>query len=281
MQSILTDLSAPALSTAIEENEIGFWLYRAPVAGWEVRQDAELTVYVSGHQGPMDNGVLRTNLPHERADARIAALQADFARRRLPLVWWGGPSRRPMDLGERLVAHGFQFLGDDPGMAADLHHLNEDQPRPEGLAISRVTDDAGTFDWVRTLRSAEGQLPEAPIHRELNVPATYAPDDPYRLYVARLEGEPVATAAMLLHAGVAGLYCVSTVPRARRQGIGAAIVLAALREARAEGYRAGVLGATEMGYGVYRRLGFQQHCLLQSYTWRPPISLDDLEGQAP
>jgi predicted acetyltransferase len=55
-------------------------------------------------------------------------------------------------------------------------------------------------------------------------------------------------------AGLAGIYFVSAVEEARRQGIGGAIALAPLREAREMGYGVGVLGASEMGYPVYRNL---------------------------
>ncbi len=47
------------------------------------------------------------------------------------------------------------------------------------------------------------------------------------------------------------------------------MTLAALREARGQGYRFGVLGASEMGEGLYRRLGFEQCCLLQMYEFLP------------
>jgi hypothetical protein len=33
-----------------------------------------------------------------------------------------------------------------------------------------------------------------------------------------------------------------------------------------EGYHVGVLFATPAGYGVYRRLGFQEYCRLDVYT---------------
>jgi len=88
------------------------------------------------------------------------------------------------------------------------------------------------------------------------------------LYVEH--GEPVATASLFLAAGVAGVYFVFTVEEARRQGIGTTITLAALREARGMGYETGVLGSSELGYSVYRRLGFEEHCRIGVYEWRPP-----------
>ena len=45
------------------------------------------------------------------------------------------------------------------------------------------------------------------------------------------------------------------------------MTLAPLLEARAMGYRIGVLHASEMGLGVYRRLGFQEYCRLGGYVW--------------
>ena len=68
-------------------------------------------------------------------------------------------------------------------------------------------------------------------------------------------------------AGVAGIYCVAVLPHARRQGIGAAITFAPLRDARNADYQVAVLQASKMGKGVYREIGFQEYCTFALYTW--------------
>ncbi|MGZ3598306.1 MAG: GNAT family N-acetyltransferase [Ktedonobacterales bacterium] len=265
--AIAHDLSPAALAAAIEESEIQYWLYRARTDGWEVYHDSHLTWYYSGLHDAERNGVLRTDLPAGDADIHIAKMLAWFESRSVSVSWWGGPSRRPADLGARLVAHGLVSQGDDPGMAADLHALREDLPVPAGFAFERVRDTEAARLWLRTLRDNDPHVTQVPLSRF--APATYDDADPLRLYIASVNGEPVATAQVFFSAGVAGVYYVHTIPAARRQGIGAGVTVAALRDARAAGYQIGVLGASPMGVGVYQRLGFREYCKLTLHTREP------------
>jgi GNAT superfamily N-acetyltransferase len=269
MPQIVREAAREALIEAIQENEVAFWLSRARLAGWEVYEEPGLTWYRSGLRGPMFNGVIQTTLAEDEADERIEAILARFRADGLPMVWWGGPSRRPRDLGARLLARRLTTSGNEPGMAADLDTLNKDVTLPAGLTIERVAGDAALREWMLTLQASDVPPGRREPDLRLQRPASYAADDDYRLYLARLDGAPVGTASAQIGAGVVGLYCVSVIQAARRQGVGAAVTLAALREAREQGYRFGVLGASEMGEGVYLRLGFEQYCLLQMYVFLP------------
>ena len=95
-------------------------------------------------------------------------------------------------------------------------------------------------------------------------------EQPWRHYIGSLGEEPVASASLLLAAGVGGIYNVASATGARRRGIGTALVRHALREAREAGYGVGVLHASAQGAGLYRRLGFEGYCTIGWYGRRAP-----------
>jgi GNAT superfamily N-acetyltransferase len=151
-------------------------------------------------------------------------------------------------------------------MAVDLSALNEDLPMPAGLTIQAVDHIEALEQWAYAAIVGFGH-PDTEVKIWFDLFADLRFGLPLRHYVGIVNGRPVATSELFLGAGVAGIYVVATVPEARRQGIGAALTLAPLREARAMGYRIGTLHASSMGLGVYRRLGFREYCRMSHYVW--------------
>ncbi len=264
----LYDFSAPALAAAIEANSIESMadegrssqvtLYRKPDIAW----------FVTGMPYPSFNRVLHAQFESEDVDARIEAALAPFKARNVPMAWHTGPTTRPSNLGERLIAHGLKCTSDEPGMAADLRALDDDTKLSLDFIIERVDDLAGLRTWSEIFTTAFGQsesAAEATVAVETDLGIG---DHPWRrLYVGSLCGEPVATAMLFLGAGVAGIHGVGTLPKVRRRGLGKAMTVTPLLEARAMGYRVGVLHASPLGVGVYRKLGFQEYCRLCRYVW--------------
>jgi GNAT superfamily N-acetyltransferase len=237
-------------------------------AGSEVREDGRVRWAIGNSPIDYFNCVAYANLPREEVDREITASLERMRTYDVPGSWHVGPSMRPTDLGARLLAQGFEYGGDDIGMAIDLQALPEEITAPADFAVELVRDEAGLGEWAAAFGPGFGIGPaDAGWIEEMFRRLGFG--GPWRHYLGRLAGVPVATSALLLATGVAGVYCVSTVERARRQGIGAALTLAALREARDLGFTVGVLGSSEMGYPVYRRLGFIEFCRIGLYEWRP------------
>jgi ribosomal protein S18 acetylase RimI-like enzyme len=79
----------------------------------------------------------------------------------------------------------------------------------------------------------------------------------FRVLIARVDGEQVATALAFEHEGDCGIYNVGTREPFRRRGIGAAITALALHDAQQRGCTTASLQATPAAEGVYRALGFR------------------------
>ncbi|MFW9824068.1 MAG: GNAT family N-acetyltransferase, partial [Candidatus Thorarchaeota archaeon] len=71
---------------------------------------------------------------------------------------------------------------------------------------------------------------------------------------------------LYLSSGVAGLHAVSTLIQFRGRGFGLYISAKALLDAYEIGYRVGVLQASSMGQRVYRKLGFEKYCDINTYA---------------
>jgi predicted GNAT family acetyltransferase len=71
------------------------------------------------------------------------------------------------------------------------------------------------------------------------------------------DGRTVATSLLYLADGLAGIYCVATLPAERGRGLGAHVTAEALRAAHRLGYGVGVLQSSAEGHPVYIGLGFE------------------------
>jgi GNAT superfamily N-acetyltransferase len=260
------DPTPAPLAAAVEANMVAFMATLAPLPQVEFHEDTDSVRFISGIPHPLLNAVMRARFAPDEADTRIDATLRHFTSRGLPLCWYAGPTSQPADLGARLEAHGLTHAEDMPGMAVDLLALSEEPAGQPDLQIEQVGDLPMLEEWLRPL-AIGFELPEIVVKGfgDLFGGVGFGPDTTFRHYLGRLRGAPVACSTLFLGSDVAGIYNVATRPELRRQGIGRAITLAPLREARALGYRHAVLFATKMGFDVYRRLGFREYCSIGLY----------------
>lgn len=270
MAKILAEgLSETALVAAIEDNAADLYrafLPRLPHA--EVHDDLDVFHGSSAIPTPLCNAIACARFPAAGANERIDAVLARFRRRRLPVTWWTGPMTTPADLGRRLERRGFRLASDMAGMAVDLDSLPDESPPAPGLSAERVADGRTLAAWMHAFTSGFRISPAAAMALEQAFGEIGFEDDaPCRHYLGRSIGNgPGASATLVRGAEAAGLYNITTIAPLRRRGLGAAVTLAALHDARTLGYRYAVLHATASGAELYRTLGFVERCRIRTYV---------------
>ena len=254
MSVMIPDLSSPDLLDALETNMAAFWMAYGQAPDTIMVADQEVSWVLMGVPEALFNGVFRARMSPERVAEKLSSLYAAQEHLRVPLLWWLGPLSEPRGLGDLLAEHGWVHAGTTPGMAMVLGDL-PDGPLPAGVAIKRVHNADELRIWGQIAGEGNGFRPEVVATLvELEAYASgYPSEADRRSYIGYLDGEPVATSAMVLSDGVAGIYAVATLPAARRRGIGAALTRIPLLEAQAEGYRVGTLQSSEMGHACIQR----------------------------
>jgi ribosomal protein S18 acetylase RimI-like enzyme len=148
-----------------------------------------------------------------------------------------------------------------PGMAA----------RPEELgAVAtdleiRLINDTETEDGTDLLSVAFG----APKELFVRFGEVFRALAGISWYVGRIDGIVVSTALAFEIDHVVGIFNVATSPEHRRRGHGAALTARAAQDGFARGCELAYLQSSELGYGVYRKLGFRDVEEYLLFT-RPP-----------
>jgi len=266
MQKIIEDIPSHELLTALESSMIAFWSAYGRANGSTLQATSNVVWFYTGIQVPLFNGVLSVTLKPDGVKAIVDSLQARIDEQGAPAFWWIGPQSKPDNLGTLLEQHGLEPAGEVPGMAIDLVLIDNQPEMSTNFTIQKVSNTEMQALWARIAAVGTG-FPDVVTEVMARVEATLT-DPPYKAqhrYIGLLNGTPVATSALVLDSGVAGIYAVATIPEARRKGIGRIMTVIPLLEAKQIGYRVGILQASSMGYSIYEKIGFKDVCKYRLY----------------
>lgn len=164
----LIQASGSKLAAAVEENLIAFFhaMVKVLPEGQIVEKDM-ISYHITFPSNPMFKGVWRAQLSEDEADEVISETIAWFTAQGAPyFFWWTGQETTPESLGARLQARGLLDMAEQqrelasgirqtergaPGMAADLHQVNESLVAkvPSGFQIKAVENEIELYEFKK------------------------------------------------------------------------------------------------------------------------------------
>lgn len=164
-------------------------------------------------------------------------------------------------VSEEVIETGADFAPDidlsepeetQPGMV--LASLDEISPPETTTTIETVTTIEEREEFLRIFSDVFGVPTE--VGRDL-MTETYWKDDKLLSFVGRVDDTAVACGQLVMEGKVVGVYSIGVTEEFRRRGIGETMTREVLRVGRESGCQVGVLQSSEMGYGLYEKMGFE------------------------
>jgi ribosomal protein S18 acetylase RimI-like enzyme len=202
-------------------------------------------IAASRHFAAASPGAFVNGLNAAERSVAIDAMEATYRHAGIDrYAAWVHESDAPL-IGD-FLARGYRLSEANRAMSVRLDEVTV--PRPELDVI-----DPGWPEHVRIIEAPEGLLPRLDLRH-------------FRLYAARVDGRPVATAIAFDHDGDCGVYNVGTLPEARRRGLATALTACVLHDAKARGCTTASLQATPMAESLYASLGFRDLGQIHEYA---------------
>ena len=208
--------------------------------------------------------IFMANFNESNLSKDIEQIVSRIKKLNISASWYITPQSRPVNLQNILKDYGFTYKDNWSAMAIDLENVPESFDFPEGMEIKEVLNLEELKIWTDILVKSF-EFPEIiQSYKKYFINAGLeSPNSHY--YLGFLNGNPVATGVLFEGEGAAGLFYIGTLPEVRRRGIALAMVNYLLNHAKTKGYHISVLQASEMGYPVYKKIGFKKYYTTKIY----------------
>lgn len=227
-------------------------------------QFSGLNVFVTGADSPFLNVVIDTR-KNEGFSSKIVNCMTDFFNSHQ--VTWGW-FITAVAIADDIDKYGFEFLYQSPGMYFDLSNVL--QLIQDDIVIKEASDDLK--EWIEPL--LEGFPNESgeddDVYRKLNAKLLLNGEKKLRHFTAYFNKEPACSGTLFLSVNSVMLHNLATKNKFRKLGLGTALTLYMMTEAKKLGYKHCFLDSSDEGFGLYRKVGFKVYCVTSVYKKTAP-----------
>lgn len=260
--------NADEYTCAIRENaSLGCLTWRA----WPELQmhfDKNSFWFTSDIQSPVFNTIVELDPSSPICESYLQSIAEQLPVVSTPLAWMI-PQEANKD-PELLKRHNYLYLGSTRGMICELSSQNiatQRDFRNHHHDVHRVTDDEALYDWAHVIAETyhfqnECRFPWFDMHRSIG----YGEGNLWEHFVLYNGDKPTGACSLFWGPEVPSLANVAVLPEMKGQGQGRALIERALLEAKEIADPEYLtLYATEEGFPLYKKLGFEQICSTDIY----------------
>ncbi|WP_163381263.1 GNAT family N-acetyltransferase [Cyclobacterium sp. SYSU L10401] len=182
----------------------------------------------------------------------IMDIQLQWNMDKLSLPVWGDDLHRQELM---LKAYGFEEKLTQVAMSMNL----KDAPdHAERVIIQKVTSKPLAEIWSQLFQEAFGyEISADTVSRTMNS---------IEYFIGKHDGVPVGTAVLFVDPnGIAGIHSMGIIPSQRRKGYAEELLIHMMNIARIKGVTNATLQASDMGKGLYFKIGFQQDFIIKTF----------------
>lgn len=253
---------------ALEQAVVAQWANFGQAQGGSYNDDGALAWTEAPVSQLPYNAIVRTRMLFDAED-RIDAMIRRFRARGVNFLWVVHPSARPSNLEQLLVERGLSLVARERGMVLDLASWQKPGFVDDGPIVYReARDEQSLADFEDLIAEYWDLSAEARPYVNACVRHASQVGDRGVWLLAYQADEPVGKAYLSLQGlgDTASIWGVYVKPTARGYRIGTRLTELALERAAELGKSRVVLGSSEMGLGVYRRIGFKETQALAVYA---------------
>lgn len=213
---------------------------------------------LAGLEGEALDALIEETVAHYRDDTQVATFE-----------WKSRGHDQPLDLGERLIAHGLVAEPAETVMIGEASRLAVDVPLGDGVVLRRAGEGGDLRDDVARMLAAQESVFTRGRGPSVEQSLDDLEDGDSEFWLAEVQGEVVAAGRLTVvpGTGFAGIWGGSTLPQWRGRGIYRALVAARARGALARGVRLIHSDCTDMSRPILERSGLVAVTTTTPYVW--------------
>jgi len=255
-------ISQKVISNLIENNTTNFFLNLGYLNNDEIMDSPEIKYVFTKN---WHSRIFMANFNESNASENVKKIVSKIKKMHISVLWYITPMSRPENLQNVLIDHGFKYQSQWRSMAIDLKKVPEKFNIPKGVTIKEVLNLDELKIWTDVLVKSF-EFPKVAISYKKYFCKLGPKNLNFHYYLGFLDEKPVASAMIFKGEEAAGLFYIGTVHNARRKGIAEALTFYLLNKAKNEGYNITTIQSSEMGYPLYKKIGFKEYYITKIYA---------------